>query len=107
MSPIAGVGINYAIQDATVAANVLSDDLRAGKLPLRDLAEVQRKREWPTRMIQGFQNIMQRQVLTKEPNSDEPLTISQFLLFLLLLPGIRVFPTKFIGIGPWPAHVKG
>ena len=75
MSPIAGVGINYAIQDATVAANVLSDDLRAGKLPLRDLAEVQRKREWPTRMIQGFQNIMQGQVLTKVLKSNEPLTI--------------------------------
>ncbi len=107
MSPIAGVGINYAIQDATVAANVLSDDLRAGKLPLRDLAEVQRKREWPTRMIQGFQNIMQGQVLTKVLKSDEPLTISPFLLFLLRLPGIRVLPAKFIGIGPWPAHVKG
>ncbi len=106
MSPIAGVGINYAIQDATVAANVLSDDLRAGKLPLRDLAEVQRKREWPTRMIQGFQNIMQGQVLTKVLKSDEPLTISPFLLFLLRLPGIRVLPAKFIGIGPWPAHVK-
>jgi 2-polyprenyl-6-methoxyphenol hydroxylase-like FAD-dependent oxidoreductase len=107
MSPIAGVGINYAIQDATVAANVLSDDLRAGKLPLRDLAEVQRKREWPTRMIQGFQNMMQGQVLTKVLKSDEPLTISPFLLFLLRLPGIRVLPAKFIGIGPWPAHVKG
>ena len=106
MSPIAGVGINYAIQDATVAANVLSDDLRAGKLPLRDLAEVQRKREWPTRIIQGFQNIMQGQVLTKVLKSDEPLTISPFLLFLLRLPGIRVLPAKFIGIGPWPAHVK-
>ncbi len=107
MSPIAGVGINYAIQDATVAANVLSDDLRAGKLPLRDLAKVQRKREWPTRIIQGFQNIMQGQVLTKVLKSDEPLTISPFLLFLLRLPGIRVLPAKFIGIGPWPAHVKG
>ncbi len=95
MSPIAGVGINYAIQDATVA------------LPLRDLAEVQRKREWPTRIIQGFQNIMQGQVLTKVLKSDEPLTISPFLLFLLRLPGIRVLPAKFIGIGPWPAHVKG
>src|SRR6266849_8088865 len=107
MSPVGGVGINYAIQDATVAANVLSDDLRAGKLPLRDLAEVQRKREWPTRIIQGFQNIMQGQVLTKVLKSDEPLTISPFLLFLLRLPGIRVLPAKFIGIGPWPAHVKG
>lgn len=106
MSPIAGVGINYAIQDATVAANVLSDDLRVGKLPLRDLAEVQRKREWPTRIIQGFQNMMQRQVLTKVLESDEPLTISPLLLFLLHLPVIRVLPARFIGIGPWPVHVK-
>ena len=106
MSPIAGVGINYAIQDATAAANVLSDDLRVGKLPLRDLAEVQRKREWPTRIIQGFQNIMQGQILTKVLESNEPLTISPLLQFLLRLPGIRDLPAKFIGIGPWPAHVK-
>src|SRR5258708_29310683 len=63
MSPVAGVGINYAIQDAVVAANVLSDDLQLGKLPLRDLAAVQRKREWPPRIIQCFQNLVNGHIL--------------------------------------------
>ncbi len=106
MSPVGGVGINYAIQDATVAANVLSNDLKLGKAPLRDLAEVQRKREWPTRIIQGFQNILQKQVLTKVLKSDQPLTISPTFLFLIRLPVVRDLPAKFVGFGPWPAHVK-
>ncbi len=107
MSPVAGVGINYAIQDATVAANLLADDLKAGKLNTRNLARVQRKREWPTRLIQGFQNIVQKQVLKKVLASDQPLTVSPVLLFLLRMPIIRTLPAKFIGFGPWRAHVRG
>lgn len=107
MSPVAGVGINYAIQDATVAANVLADDLKAGKLDTRNLARVQRQREWPTRLIQGFQNIVQKQVLKKALASNKPLTVSPVLLFLLRVPVIRTLPAKFIGFGPWRAHVKG
>lgn len=106
MSPIAGVGINYAIQDAVVAANVLADDLKAGKAPLHDLAKVQRERELPTRIIQGFQNLMQKQVLTRVLESDQPLTISPVLLFLLRIPVIRNIPARFIGFGVWPVHVK-
>lgn len=106
MSPVAGVGINYAIQDATVAANVLADDLKAGKLNTRNLARVQRQREGPTRLIQGFQNIVQKQVLKKALASDKPLTVSPMLLFLLRVPVIRTLPAKFIGFGPWRAHVR-
>jgi 2-polyprenyl-6-methoxyphenol hydroxylase-like FAD-dependent oxidoreductase len=106
MSPVGGVGINYAIQDAVVAANVLGDDLKLGKVRLHDLAEVQRQREWSTRIIQGFQNLLQKQVLAKVLKSDEPLTISPIFLFLIRLPVIRDLPAKFIGFGPWPAHVK-
>jgi len=106
MSPVAGVGINYAIQDATVAANVLAGDLKVGKLNTRNLARVQRQREWPTRIIQGFQNTIQKQVLKKALASDQPLTVSPMLLFLLRLPIIRTLPAKFIGFGPWRAHVR-
>src|SRR5260221_5247212 len=107
MWPVAGVGINCAIQDAVVAANVLSDDLQLGKLPLRDLAAVQRKREWRTRIIQGFQNLIQGQVLTRVLKSDQPLTISPLLPLLLRLPVIRDLPARFIGLGLWPVHVAG
>ncbi len=106
MSPVAGVGINYAIQDAVVTANALGDDLKLGKLPLRDLAEVQRKRAWPTRIIQKFQSLVQQQMLMKVLKSDQPLTISPALLFLMRLPVIRALPARFIGLGIWPVHVK-
>ncbi len=106
MTPVGGVGINYAIQDATVAANVLADDLKAGKLSTRNLARVQRQREWPTRLIQGFQNTIQKQVLKKALASDQPLTVSPMLLFLLRLPILRTLPAKFIGFGPWRPHVR-
>ena len=106
MSPIGGVGINYAIQDAVVAANVLSEHLKAGKVPLSDLAEVQRKRELPTRIIQAFQNTIQKQVLTRVLKSDQPLTISPFVRFLIRLPWVGDFPARLIAFGPVSVHVK-
>src|SRR5262249_30148901 len=63
MSPVGGVGINYAIQDAVVTANLLTRPLLEGRLEEQHLAEVQRRREFPTRFIQGFQAIMQQRVL--------------------------------------------
>ena len=65
MSPVGGVGINYAVQDAVVAANVLTEPLKRGRLRLRDLAAVQRQREIPTRIIQGFQRLAQEQIVTR------------------------------------------
>jgi len=55
MSPVGGVGINYAIQDAVAAANILTDRLKAGRVNESDLAEIQRQRYFPTRVIQAFQ----------------------------------------------------
>jgi 2-polyprenyl-6-methoxyphenol hydroxylase-like FAD-dependent oxidoreductase len=106
MSPVGGVGINYAIQDAVVAANVLSDKLKAGKVSMRDLAEVQRRREWPTRIVQGFQSLMQKQMLGRVFTSDNSFTIPLFLRVLLRLPGVRSLPARFIALGIWPVHVK-
>lgn len=106
MTPIGGVGINYAIQDAVTAANVLGEGLKAGKARTSDIATVQRKRTWPTRIIQAFQNIVQKQVLRRALATDQPLTVSPMLLFLLRLPVIRTLPARFIGFGPWPVRVK-
>jgi 2-polyprenyl-6-methoxyphenol hydroxylase-like FAD-dependent oxidoreductase len=105
MSPVGGVGINYAIQDAVVAANVLSEPLKAGKIRLRDLAEVQRQREWPTRIIQGFQNFIQRTVVANVVNSNEPIRVSPFLRFLLRMPVVRDLPAQFIAFGPRSVHL--
>jgi len=106
MSPVGGVGINYAIQDAVVAANVLSEPLKAGKIRLRDLAEVQRQRAWPTRIIQAFQNFIQRRVVANVVNSDKSLKVSPLLRFLLKMPLIGTLPARLIAFGPRPVHVK-
>jgi len=57
MSPVGGVGINYAIQDAVVAANVLAEPLRTGRVTSRHLAAVQRNRAWQVRIMQWFQSL--------------------------------------------------
>jgi 2-polyprenyl-6-methoxyphenol hydroxylase-like FAD-dependent oxidoreductase len=63
MLPVGGVGINMAIQDAVAAANLLGPRLARSDLRPRDLAALQRRREWPTRLVQGVQSLMQRQML--------------------------------------------
>lgn len=98
MSPVGGVGINYAIQDAVVAANVLSKPLSEGRMTLHQLAEVQRQRSLPTRFIQGFQRIAQRQVVSKAL-SRRRFRIPWLLRLLLKLPLIRALPARIIGIG--------
>jgi 2-polyprenyl-6-methoxyphenol hydroxylase-like FAD-dependent oxidoreductase len=65
MSPVAGNGINYAIADADAAANLLARPLAAGTLTERDLAAVQRRRHWPTRITQTVTGILQDRLLTR------------------------------------------
>ncbi len=101
ISPAVGAGINYAIQDAVVAANVLAKPLRAGRLRLGDLAAVQRRREWPTRAIQALQAQVQGLVIETALRSDRPLQPPAFLR----LPLIRAIPPRIIGFGVWPVHL--
>ena len=63
MSPVGGVGITVALQDAAVAANVLVPRLRAGRVRVEDLAAVQRQREWPVRTVQAYQRLVQSWLL--------------------------------------------
>jgi 2-polyprenyl-6-methoxyphenol hydroxylase-like FAD-dependent oxidoreductase len=102
MSPVGGVGINYAIQDAVVAANVLTKPLQNRLVELSDLAKVQRQRELPTRIIQGFQTLIQKQIfapiLTSNRTFKPPL--------LLRLPILRDLPARLIALGVFPVHVQ-
>jgi 2-polyprenyl-6-methoxyphenol hydroxylase-like FAD-dependent oxidoreductase len=102
MTPVGGVGINYAIQDAVVAANLLTEPLQRGRVSLRDLAAVQRQRELPIRFIQAFQSFIQQRVLQTvlDPNAT-----FQFPP-LLRLPILRDIPPRLIGIGLWPVRLK-
>jgi len=103
MSPAGGVGINLAIQDAVATANLLADKLRNGPVSVNDLRKVQRRREWPTRLIQGMQVFIHRRVVTGATSGGKS---SLPLVFRLLkwFPVLRQIPARFIGIGPRPEH---
>jgi 2-polyprenyl-6-methoxyphenol hydroxylase-like FAD-dependent oxidoreductase len=100
MSPVGGVGINYAIQDAVVAANVLAAPLLAGKVSDADLAEVQRQREWPTRTIQALQSFLQRRLIASVLKTQAAINIPWQLRLLTKLPVIRDLPPRMIAFGP-------
>ncbi|MEB3281700.1 MAG: FAD-dependent oxidoreductase [Lyngbya sp.] len=102
MSPIGGVGINYAIQDAVVTANVLSQPLKAGKVKQHHLAAVQFQRELPTRVIQSFQSLSHEQIILKTFQSGQAFKPPK----LMLLPGLRDLPAHLMGNGVWPVHVN-
>lgn len=106
MSPIGGVGINYAIQDAVAAANVLAGKLKYGIVQVRDLAKVQRQRELPTRAIQAFQQLLQRQVLAPALNTQRISSPPPVLRLLLHIPFINAIPRRLIALGLKQVHVK-
>ena len=106
MSPVAGVGINYAIQDAVAAANVLGGPLAQGGVRTRELARVQRRREWPTRIIQALQAQMQQRVLAPALDPTKAFALPGFMRFLPRVPILRKLPPRLIGFGVWPVHVK-
>ena len=102
MSPVAGVGINYAIQDAVVTANVLSEPLKQGHLHPWDLAEVQRQREWPTRIIQAFQALVQQRVIRSALDASQQFTPPA----ILRLPILRDLLARLIAFGIWPVRLE-
>lgn len=106
MSPVGGVGINYAIQDAVAAANVLIKPLRARRVTTKNLAAVQHQREWPTRLIQAYQYLVQQKLLATTLNSNEALTFPLFLRLCLRLPIMRNLPAQLMCFGLWPARVN-
>lgn len=106
MSPVGGVGINYAIQDAVVAANILAEPLKAGQVRLSHLAAVQRRREWPTRIIQMFQTLVQRRVLAGALKTGQAFRPPAPVRILGKVPFLRSLPARLIAFGVWPVHVK-
>ena len=106
MSPVGGVGINYALQDAVVAANVLARPLNAGKVTLRELRAVQRRRKWPTQMIQWVQNLSHHWLAAHALVPPTPFTLPVFLRLCLRLPILRDLPAWSIALDLRPAHVR-
>lgn len=99
MSPVGGVGINYAVQDAVVAANVLTKPLKTGRLQVENLAEVQRQREWPTKVMQKIQSVMQTRMIASALQTQGTLRIPWIVRFLFKIPILRDVPARVLGFG--------
>jgi 2-polyprenyl-6-methoxyphenol hydroxylase-like FAD-dependent oxidoreductase len=106
MSPVGGVGINLAIQDAVAVANILWDPLRKGPVSEQVLAQVQKRRQWPTEMTQAVQLFVQRRVISNVLSMTEaprpPFILTMFNRF----PFLRRIPARLIGMGFRPEHVR-
>lgn len=106
MSPIGGVGINLAIQDAVAAANILWSPLAEDRLEEAHLAAVQKRREFPTRFIQGVQMAMQRNIITRALDGG---VASRPPLAIRLMASVPLFarvPARLFGMGVRPEHVR-
>ena len=106
MSPIGGVGINLAIQDAVATANILGARLLQGAPSATELDAVQRRRMFPTRGTQAFQIFMQNNVITRILGSTKPMSLPWPLKLARMFPVLRRIPARVIGMGLRPEHVK-
>jgi 2-polyprenyl-6-methoxyphenol hydroxylase-like FAD-dependent oxidoreductase len=105
MSPVGGVGINLAIQDAVAAANILWEPLRKGPVPEEVLAQVQKRRQWPTEMTQVVQLFVQKRIISNVLSMTAQPRPPFFLTLLNRFPFLRRFPARLIGMGFRPEHV--
>jgi 2-polyprenyl-6-methoxyphenol hydroxylase-like FAD-dependent oxidoreductase len=106
MSPVGGVGINLAIQDAVAAANRLAVPLAERRVTLDDLRAVQRRRELPTRVTQLLQLAVQRRVIAPVLATRGPLRPPAFLRWLGRLPLLNRLPARLVGLGIRPEHIR-
>jgi 2-polyprenyl-6-methoxyphenol hydroxylase-like FAD-dependent oxidoreductase len=106
MSPIGGVGINLAVQDAAAAARLLADPLRDGVVPPRCLARVRRRRLLPTAVTQLLQRQIQTRVLSRILAGDRPIGTPRVVRLLQRHPVLQGLPARAIGFGVLPEHVS-
>ena len=106
MSPIGGVGINLAIQDAVAAANLLFKPLREGQLTIDHLRQVQKRRELPTRITQWLQVTVQRRIIARVLGETRPVKPPLAVRLLATVPWLRRIPARIVGLGIRPEHVS-
>ena len=105
MSPVGGVGVNLAVQDAVAAANRLAAPLRAGTVSDDDLAAVQRRRMFPTRMTQRIQVFMQNNVLSAVLAGRTTPVPPWPVRLVSRCPMLQRIPARLVGLGVRPEHV--
>ena len=106
MSPIGGVGVNLAIQDAVACANLLASSLREGRLRDRDLAAVQARRILATRITQWLQVAVQNRVIKRVLAGSETLVPPLPLRIISRTPLLQRIPARIVGIGLRPEHIE-
>jgi 2-polyprenyl-6-methoxyphenol hydroxylase-like FAD-dependent oxidoreductase len=106
MSPVGGVGINLAIQDAVAAANVLVPAFQKGTPTEADLIRIQERRDLPARMTQRFQVLIQDKVLIPYLHSKETMKMPWILRLFNWFPFLRWLPARFFGLGIRSEHVN-
>jgi len=105
MSPVGGVGINLAVQDAVAAANILSAPLLAGTLHTGDLDAVQRRRTLAMKVIQKMQVVIQERIIDRVLTSDKPIKAPWPMQLFNRFPALRWLPARVVGLGVRPEHV--
>ena len=106
MSPIGGVGVNLAVQDAVATANLLAGPLRAGRPSEADLAAVQARREWPVKATQGVQRAIQNQLIARVLAGTQRPKPPALMKLFALFPALRRVPARVIGLGFRPEHIR-
>jgi len=107
MSPIGGVGINLAIQDAVATANMLAPKLREGSLTPGDLVAVQRRRERAARLTQALQLFIQSRIIGKVLADGRAPFLGRLPALVRWLPFLPRIPGHLVGLGFRPEHVAG
>jgi 2-polyprenyl-6-methoxyphenol hydroxylase-like FAD-dependent oxidoreductase len=105
MSPVGGVGVNLAVQDAVAAANILAEPLRSNTMTREHLAAVQERRSFPMRVIQRMQVIVQNKLLSPALASKERPKPPFVLQLVRWIPLLRRIPARLIGLGVRPEHI--
>jgi 2-polyprenyl-6-methoxyphenol hydroxylase-like FAD-dependent oxidoreductase len=106
MSPIGGVGINLAVQDAVAAANILAEPLRRGAVTVDTLDAIQRRREFPTRFTQRLQITLQNKVIGPALQGAGKRPHAPLLVKLMQWPLLRRIPGRVLALGVRPEHIR-
>jgi 2-polyprenyl-6-methoxyphenol hydroxylase-like FAD-dependent oxidoreductase len=107
MSPVGGVGINYAIQDAVAAVNQLVEPIKQNRLITSDLAEVQKRREKAVSVIQGFQSFIQKRIIADALKSDKDFEPPLPMKIVSKIPFVRKRLAHFLAYGIRHEKVEG
>ena len=106
MSPIGGVGINMAVQDAVATANRLASPLRSGAVTDNDLQAVQKRRALPVRFTQWLQLTIQKRIISRVLATRQRPKPPLFFKLFGIFPILRRVPARLIGVGIRPEHVR-